>query len=108
MARKSSVSLTGFGRKSTAPAFIASTLIGILPWPVMKTIGTLRFKICNSRCRSMPVSPGMRTSSTRQAASWPPAPGLEELPRRYKSLYLVARRLDETRQGSSHRRVVIN
>jgi hypothetical protein len=28
----------GFGRNSTAPAFMALTLIGMSPWPVMKMI----------------------------------------------------------------------
>ena len=60
------LSRKGLVRNSTAPAFMARTLIGMSPWPVMKMMGismpasTIRF------CRSSPLRPGSRTSSTRQ------------------------------------------
>ena len=38
-ASSSSSFLSGLGRKSTAPAFIARTHVGISPWLLMKTIG---------------------------------------------------------------------
>jgi hypothetical protein len=39
MAASRSCSLTGLVRKSTAPAFIARTLLGTSPWPLRKTMG---------------------------------------------------------------------
>src|SRR5512134_2805718 len=61
----STSSLKGFVRNSTAPAFIACTLIGTSPCPVMKMIGisVLSASCC---CNSRPVSPGSVTSSTKQ------------------------------------------
>ena len=55
---------TGFVRKSTAPAFMALTLIGISPWPVRKMIGKASSGPLNAVWSSRPLEPGMRTSST--------------------------------------------
>src|SRR5262245_45581299 len=62
---------TGLVRNSVAPAFIARTVVGMSPCPVRKTIGISTPRSAISRCRSRPLPPGMRTSSTRQAG--PPA-----------------------------------
>src|SRR5262249_6690414 len=61
----SSSSLNGFVRNSTAPAFIACTVIGTSPWPVMKMIGIL-VRSASCFCNSRPLIPGSVTSSTRQ------------------------------------------
>ena len=69
MALSRSSPFTGLVRKSTAPRFIACTLMGMSPWPVRKTIGgswPLAIRACWS---SRPFSPGMATSSTRQPGS---------------------------------------
>ena len=65
MASSSSSSLKGFVRNSTAPAFIARTVIGTSPWPVMKMIG-ISVRSASRCCSSRPFSPGSVTSSTRQ------------------------------------------
>src|SRR6185295_11646421 len=57
---------TGLVRKSTAPVFIARTLIGISPWPERNTIGTVSPDLANASCRSSPLRPGIRTSSITQ------------------------------------------
>jgi hypothetical protein len=41
MASSSASSLNGFVRNSTAPAFMACTVIGTSPWPVAKMTGVL-------------------------------------------------------------------
>jgi len=60
-----------FGQEVDCPAFMACTLVGILPWPVRKTTDRLAAGLASVFCRSMPFSPGMATSSTTQ-------PGMEE------------------------------
>src|SRR5215510_778458 len=65
IAFNSSSSLNGFVRNSTAPAFIAWTVIGTSPWPVMKMIG-MSVRSASCCCSSRPLSPGSETSSTRQ------------------------------------------
>src|SRR5205814_1617261 len=54
--------VTNSGRES---AFIACTLIGTSPWPVMKMIG-MSVRSTSRCCSSSPLSPGSVTSSTRQ------------------------------------------
>src|SRR5580704_3986386 len=49
-----------------APAFMALTVIGMSPWPVMKMIGTRISALANSVWKSRPLKPGSLTSSTRQ------------------------------------------
>src|SRR5689334_2222260 len=66
MAPSSCCGRNGFVRNSTAPAFIARTDIGISPWPVRKMIGTGASASARARCKSRPLRPGSRTSSTRQ------------------------------------------
>src|SRR5262245_1216555 len=65
MASSSTPSLNGLVRNSTAPAFIARTVIGTSPYPVMKMIG-ISDRSASCCCRSRPLSPGSVTSSTRQ------------------------------------------
>ena len=65
MASSSTSSLNGLVRNSTAPAFIACTVIGTSPWPVMKMIG-MSVRSASCCCSSRPLSPGSVTSSTRQ------------------------------------------
>src|SRR5262245_65338061 len=43
--------------------------MGMSPWPVMKMIGRSISTAASSRCRSSPLRPGSRTSSTRQAGT---------------------------------------
>src|SRR3989442_1967834 len=66
MALNNASSSIGFVRNSTAPAFIAWTVIGISPWPVMKIIGMSIRSGAISFCSSSPLSSGRETSSTRQ------------------------------------------
>ena len=65
MASSSTSSLNGLVRNSTAPAFIARTLIGTSAWPVMKMIG-MSVRSASCCCNSRPLRPGNETSSTRQ------------------------------------------
>src|SRR5438309_11494249 len=65
MASNSRSSLNGFVRNSTAPAFIACTVMGTSPWPVMKMIG-MSVRSASCCCSSSPLSPGSVTSSTKQ------------------------------------------
>src|SRR6185369_9704299 len=65
MASSSTVSLNGFVRNSTAPAFMACTVIGTSPCPVMKMIG-MSVRSASCFCNSSPLRPGSDTSSTRQ------------------------------------------
>ncbi len=57
---------TGFSRKSTAPAFIARTLVDTSAWPVRKMTGIATPCRCSAACRSRPDGPGRRTSSSTQ------------------------------------------
>ena len=59
-------SRNGFCRKSKAPCCIASTAIGMSPWPVTKITGIIAPRRFSSSCSSGPLMPGMRTSSSRQ------------------------------------------
>src|SRR5262245_34626846 len=59
-------SRNGLVRKSTAPAFMACTDIGISPCPVMNTIGRLAPVRASWAWNSSPLTPGRRISSTRQ------------------------------------------
>ena len=62
----SSLASTGLVRKSTAPPFIAWTLSRTSTKPVMKTIDRSRSVAVSASCKSSPVRPGIRTSSSRQ------------------------------------------
>ena len=66
MAVNSTSSLNGFVKNSTAPAFMAWTVMGTSPWPVMKMIGMSVRSSATILCRSSPLRPGRETSSTRQ------------------------------------------
>jgi len=63
---KSTSPLKGFVRNSTAPAFMAWTVMGISPWPVTKMIGIPGRSTATLFCKSRPLSPGSATSRTRQ------------------------------------------
>src|SRR5437870_1794409 len=65
MAERNFWPLNGLVKNSTAPAFIAWTDIGMSPWPVTKTIGIAMPALANSCCKSRPLKPGIRTSSTK-------------------------------------------
>src|SRR5262249_34722020 len=58
-------SLKGFVKNSTAPAFIACTVIGTSPYPVMKMIG-MSSRSTTRCCTSSPLRSGSDTSRTRQ------------------------------------------
>ncbi len=62
---KSSAS-NGFVKNSIAPALIAFTDIGMLPWPVRKMIGTLSPALASSLWSSSPLRPGSSTSRITQ------------------------------------------
>jgi len=66
IAFSSSSSAKGLIRNSTAPAFIARTVIGTSPWPVMKMIGRVLWSPAMRCWRSRPFRSGSFTSSTRQ------------------------------------------
>src|SRR6266702_187009 len=66
MALRNTLSPNGLVRNSTAPAFMACTVIGTSPWPVMKMIGMSIRSTATRFCKSRPLRPGRETSSTRQ------------------------------------------
>src|SRR5882724_4371320 len=66
IALNSTSSSNGFVKNSTAPAFMACTVIGTSPCPVMKMIGISIRSVAISFCSSRPLSSGRETSSTRQ------------------------------------------
>src|SRR5258706_545791 len=59
-------SSNGLVKNSTAPAFMARTVIGTSPWPVMKMIGMSVRSAAIRFCKSKPLRSGRLTSSTRQ------------------------------------------
>src|SRR6266446_6607026 len=66
IALNSTSSSNGLVKNSTAPAFIAWTVIGTSPCPVMKMIGMSVRSDAISFCNSSPLRSGSETSSTRQ------------------------------------------
>src|SRR5882672_5343803 len=70
-----SSSRNGFVRNSTAPDFMARTLIGLVPCPVMKMIGIGASSASRTPTRSSPLASGSCTSRIRQVGSfvrrWP-------------------------------------
>ena len=52
----------GFSMKSTTPERMASTAIGMSPWPVIITTGILTFRAASLATSSCPLISGMRTS----------------------------------------------
>src|SRR3954470_23430210 len=66
MALSSVSSSNGLVKNSTAPAFMARTVIGTSPWPVMKMIGMSVRSAAIRFCKSKPLRSGRLTSSTRQ------------------------------------------
>ena len=49
------------------PRFIASTLMGMSPWPVRKIMGSSLPFAAKAACNSKPFKPGIATSSTTEA-----------------------------------------
>src|SRR5204863_78909 len=76
----------GFVRKSTAPAFMARTAIGMSPWPVMKMTGRGRPRAASASWRSKPLCSGIRTSSTRQLGPSGAMLGALALPDRFHGI----------------------
>src|SRR5678815_3694855 len=66
MACKSLSSSIGLVRNSMAPAFIACTDAGMLPWPVRNTMGISSPASAMRSCKSSPLSPGSFKSKIRQ------------------------------------------
>src|SRR5580704_8611515 len=66
MAVNRTSSLNGFVKNSTAPAFMAWTVMGTSPYPVIKMIGMSVRSTATRFCNSRPLRPGRETSSTRQ------------------------------------------
>ena len=94
-------------RNSTAPAFMARTLIGMSPWPVMKMTGRAMPAFTSSSWNASPLLPGSRTSSTRQpGASGRSAP--QEFLRRGEGAHLEPDRADEVLERAAHRVVVVD
>ena len=58
----------GFSMKSRAPSRMALTARGTSAAPVRKMVGSCMPRRRSSACTSRPLSPGMRTSSTRHTA----------------------------------------
>ena len=86
---------------------MARTVIGISPWPVMKTIGMSILALASSDWKSSPLNPGNRTSSTRQVG----ASGqfdLQEFGRRGERLHLQADRSEQARQRLAQRSVIVD
>ncbi|MNG02680.1 hypothetical protein D3C84_857200 [compost metagenome] len=57
--------------KSQAPALKARTTIGTSAWPLTKITGKSIPRARNASCTLKPPIPGMRTSSSTQAGTWP-------------------------------------
>jgi hypothetical protein len=93
IARNRSLSLTGLGRKSTAPPFIALTLIGMSAWPVMKTIGRFALVACNSEVQAAETGHANVQHKTRGTLAAPLA--IEEFTCRAKGLHVISRRFDQ-------------
>src|SRR6266852_1471548 len=66
IALNSTSSSNGLVKNSTAPAFIAWTVIGTSPCPVMKMIGMSVRSDAISFCNSSPLRSGREISSTKQ------------------------------------------
>ena len=66
IALKRSCSSNGLVRNSIAPALIACTEAGILPWPVRNTMGVSNPASAIRFCRSSPLRPGSCRSNTTQ------------------------------------------
>src|SRR4051794_36673335 len=66
IALRSASSPKGFVRNSTAPAFIALTVMGTSPRPVMKMIGMSVRSTATIFCRSRPLRSGRPTSRIKQ------------------------------------------
>ena len=65
IASRSLSGVTGFERKSSAPSFIVFTAMSMSPWAEMKMMGSVSPRNFISCWSSIPLMPGMRTSSTR-------------------------------------------
>src|SRR5271157_2178449 len=66
MALNSTSSSNGFVKNSTAPAFMAWTVIGTLPLPEIKMIGMSVRSTATRFCSARPLRSGRLTSSTKQ------------------------------------------
>ena len=63
-------SANGLVRNSAAPAFMARTVIGMSPYPVMKMIGMPSRSPAICACSSRPLRSGRLTSRMRQLGVW--------------------------------------
>lgn len=59
--------VTGFVRKSSAPAFIVWTVVGMSPWALMNTMGRLQPRSERRSCNCNPFKPSICKSSNKQA-----------------------------------------
>ena len=107
MALNNASSSIGFVKNSTAPAFIAWTVIGTSPWPVMKMIGMSIRSAAMRFCRSRPLRSGSETSSTRQFGVRTRGRARNSS-RRRECLRLPARKVDQQFQRFAHRDVVVH
>lgn len=87
-------------------AFMARTDIGMSPWPVMKMTGRLMPCTASSRCRSTPLRPGRRISSTTRRRIQ--ARALQEVLRGAEGLDPQSHGPDETLDRFANRRMVID
>src|SRR5262245_37033923 len=71
MATSSCSSSNGLVKNSTAPAFMAVTVVGMSPCAVRKMIGIASPEPVSSRCTARPSMPGSWRSSTRQLGPSP-------------------------------------
>ena len=90
----SSVSLaTGFVRRSSAPALMTRTVVGISAWPVRKMMGRLNPRAFRRSCNSGPLMPGILISRRMQ-------PGAAPFGRRFSSCSAEFIGLDRITRGT--------
>ena len=107
MAVNSTSSLNGFVKNSTAPAFMAWTVMGTSPWPVMKMIG---ISVRSAATRSLQVKAiearkrNVKYEAVRNKNSWM----VEEFLRGRECLRLPAFTADQQFQRFAHGDVIVD
>ena len=93
----------GFSTKSKAPRLTAATAVGTSPWPVRKITGSTASRPAStSRSKSsMPLVPGMRTSSTRHSGASGQATSLRRAARCCQKASALPKPSDSSRRERS-------
>ena len=102
-----SCSSKGFWRKSRAPAFMARTLIGTVPWPETKMMGS-RTPARGQFLLQLESADFRHPHIENQAARLLPVAGLQKLRGRGKGFCREAHGLDEPLQGPPDGRIVVH